>query len=57
MDKLNMMINYSDESSTKYNISKFIKNNINEIPNMTITQLAAPFVILQKGKFQNMFNR
>ncbi|GET09369.1 MurR/RpiR family transcriptional regulator [Ligilactobacillus agilis] len=41
MDKLNMMINYSDESSTKYNISKFIKNNINEIPNMTITQLAA----------------
>ncbi|CAI3367900.1 MurR/RpiR family transcriptional regulator [Enterococcus cecorum] len=41
MDKLNMMINYSDESSTKYIISNFIKNNIIKIPNMTITQLAS----------------
>lgn len=41
MDKLNMMINYSDESSTKYIISNFVKNNIIKIPNMTITQLAS----------------
>ena len=52
MDKLNMMINYSDESSTKYIISNFIKNNIIKIPNMTITQLASACYTSKRSNFK-----
>ena len=40
IDKLNIILNASDEFSPKYIISSFVKNNLNDIPTMSIDAIA-----------------
>ena len=40
LDKLNIILNSSDEFSPKYIISSFVKNNLYEIPSMSIDAIA-----------------
>lgn len=40
LDKLNIILNSSDEFSPKYIISSFVKNNLYEIPSMSIDTIA-----------------
>lgn len=40
LDKLNIILNSSDEFSPKYIISSFVKNNLNDIPTMSIDAIA-----------------
>ena len=40
IDKLNIILNSNDEFSPKYIISSFVKNNLNDIPTMSIDAIA-----------------
>ena len=40
LDKLNIILNSNDEFSPKYIISSFVKNNLYEIPSMSIDAIA-----------------
>lgn len=51
LDKLNIILNSSDEFSPKYIISSFVKNNLNDIPTMSIDAIALSVHTSKKPNF------
>lgn len=51
IDKLNIILNSNDEFSPKYIISSFVKNNLNNIPTMSIDAIALSCHTSKKSNF------